>query len=185
MSLTKYSKNLKAQFSGNSNSDESVNILKPEHILKDQIYAVTISPNDLYALVDCFDKSSIHHFQKQWTNIFDRMMFDCHLKLHCEYSSSMRFHFHGTIKINNVLNFYGKWLPLLKEMSNIDMDTIDSSYPDPESDDDEIPGIMKWDLYSRKMQIIEDGDRLFPLIKEGFDPYYDNHRLLLRLRGKK
>lgn len=78
-------------------------MLKPEEVFLGEEYAITINPS----IQPCIGKCNSF---KEWYNIFEHVFRDVcvasKFKLYVEISAMGRFHFHGTIIITNIMNFY-------------------------------------------------------------------------------
>lgn len=111
----------------------------PELITPNTSYSFSFSPKEQPMLesinrVDPFGTNLKEYITERY-GLFNRLK-NCTLKLNLELSRNGRFHFHGTIKITNILLFYSVDIRRLQAHGTYEIDIIS----DP----------MFWDLYCAK-----------------------------------
>lgn len=97
--------------------------LKPEHLIKNTTYSISLSPSDKQQYYESTDR--VKRFQQQ---LYGRLLI--HLSpyasydLYVEISEGGRLHCHGTIVIKDVLNFYVYAIPFMRDEMTYEIDTI-------------------------------------------------------------
>lgn len=103
--------------------------LKPEDIDIKEVYSFTLSPIS-QPLQTNLGKMKLNCISDWYTNEIKRSLnrlSNCNISAFTEISSGSRIHYHGTIKINNIANFYFHDIPLLKHLGCYEIDTINDN----------------------------------------------------------
>lgn len=96
---------------------------KPEHLNTNTTYSISLSPSDRQQYYESKDR--VCKFKTQW---YGRFLI--HLSpyasydLYMEVSKEGRLHFHGTIQIKDILNFYLISIPFMRDNMTYEIDTI-------------------------------------------------------------
>lgn len=131
-------------------------ILAPEEMSLEQWYTFTYNPetqprrpNMMIDLIS-WHNGMDHKFKRKY----------CQIEAVPEISSNGRFHYHGLIKITNIMKFYIEDLPVLRDGATYEIDTISD--------------MTAWKTYMYKQQYLME-----PLTKEYGIPYtYYSHKIM-------
>lgn len=142
----------------------AANVFKPQHsivpyedVILGQLYAVTINPTDEHQHMRC--SVTDNRINGCYLSLVGNLLLPCKettaaWKLYPELSAKGRFHWHGYIKIFDVVDFYLNFLPgLLKKCTFVMkklftdsyLDSIDGSY-------DESNDTDAWESYCTKQE---------------------------------
>lgn len=132
-------------------------LLPPEEMIPDTMYTCNINP-EIQPLTPKFTLDLI-----TWHNGMDNMfksLKHSSVKLNLELSSNSRWHYHGTIKISNIMKFYIFDLPILKESCSLEIDKIED--------------LNIWTAYCTKQESL-----MKPICKEYGIPYkYESDKIM-------
>lgn len=129
----------------------------PEDIIQDSIMAFTYNPKR-QPLTPNF-KLDLITWHNGMDNIFKSLKY-CHIVLRPELSPGLRWHYHGQIKIQEIMKFYIYDLPLLRENGSYEIDTIKD--------------LEIWTAYCSKQE-----ELMKPITKEMSIPYlYDSSKIM-------
>ena len=95
--------------------------LAPEDIVVNEWHSFTFNP-EMQPLTPRFTLDLIT-WHNGLDNIFKSLKY-CDITLRPELSSGSRWHYHGQIKITNIMKFYIFDLPILRENGSLEIDTI-------------------------------------------------------------
>lgn len=98
----------------------------PEEMVANMAYAISYNP-EVQPLSPKFTLDLI-----TWHNGMDNIFKDLkysHVNLNVEMSSGTRWHYHGTIKVDNIMKFFIYDLPVLREHGSFEIDTISDNEP--------------------------------------------------------
>lgn len=129
----------------------------PELVQVGSKYTFTLNPKEQHFGREC-------RFNFMYKHIFNilQCLHSCDYVLYPEISKLGRIHYHGTIVINDVVEFYVYDIPFLMDRFTFEIDTI--------TDDD------KWTKYMTKQQAIME-----PYAKTNKTPYKLDSKVLKRL----
>lgn len=98
-------------------------VLKFEQVHNDDLYAITINPDDEHQYWGSEDRIGTFYNKLSYKLIIE-VHNTCQLELYPEFSSRGRLHFHGTIKMLNKIEFYEQVLRRLMKWCQLEIDTI-------------------------------------------------------------
>lgn len=119
--------------------DSKFKIIKPEECLPNILYSFSYNPES-QPTVQRFYNISLKCFESWSQEIYEifTSLRNCTIRTYMEISKAGRLHFHGYIKIQDIVNFYFYDLKKLKHYGTFEIDFIN----DP----------LKWDLYIKKQK---------------------------------
>lgn len=100
--------------------------IKPEDCYTGVLYSFSINPQEQPEF-QCFYRMKLNTL-RDWSQQFEDKMSKvhyCEYTLTCEIGSGGRLHYHGYIKINNIVKFYLHDLRYLKELGTYEIDKIE------------------------------------------------------------
>lgn len=100
-------------------------IIKPENMVVNQMYALTINPNDNFQFIGKNTNDRLRVFRNTMEIMLDQWL--CSNSKYCmniEVSAKGRLHLHGAIRVQDVKSFYIYAIPNMLSKCSIELDTI-------------------------------------------------------------
>jgi len=100
-------------------------IVKPEDMIKDHPYALTINPNDNFQYVGRNTIDRLNVFKRTMEIYLDKWLSSSAIyKMYVEVSAKGRLHMHGVVRVHDIQSFYVFAIPNILSKCSIELDTI-------------------------------------------------------------